>query len=126
EKCALAIVRQRSEGSTNCASALSPHASRTAAPACKKGFMSPARIRSRRMIPECPTIATTPTRFGFHMELRRLGLLILALACLSQARAAPFAYVPHERSGTVAVIDTASDQVVETVNTGGKQGGIAA
>src|SRR5207253_10160689 len=64
--------------------------------------------------------------FGFRMELRRLGLLILALACLSQARAAPFAYVPNERSGTVSVIDTASDQVVATVKTGGKPRGIAA
>jgi len=65
-------------------------------------------------------------RFGFRMELRRLGLLILALACLSQARAAPFAYVPNERSGTVSVIDTASDQVVATIKTGGKPRGIAA
>ena len=65
-------------------------------------------------------------RFGFHMELRRLGFLILALACLSQARAAPFAYVPNERSGTVSVIDTASDQVVATIKTGGKPRGIAA
>src|SRR5256714_15073416 len=62
----------------------------------------------------------------FHVELRRFGLLILALACLSQARAAPFAYVPNERSGTVSVIDTASDQVVATVKTGGKPRGIAA
>src|SRR5260221_11276916 len=60
------------------------------------------------------------------MELRRFGFLILALACLSQARAAPFAYVPNERSGTVSVIDTASDQVVATIKTGGKPRGIAA
>src|SRR5256886_5942026 len=62
----------------------------------------------------------------FHVELRRFGLLILALACLSQARAAPFAYVPNERSGTVSVIDTASDRVVGTVKPGGKPRGIAA
>src|SRR2546430_16291635 len=62
----------------------------------------------------------------FHVELRRFGLLILALACLSQARAAPFAYVPNERSGTVSVIDTASDQVVATIKAGGKPRGIAA
>jgi len=60
------------------------------------------------------------------MDLRRLGFLILALACLSQARAAPFAYVPNERSGTVSVIDTASDRVVATIKTGGKPRGIAA
>src|SRR5437879_10827973 len=60
------------------------------------------------------------------MDLRRLGLLILALACLPQARAAPFAYVPNERSGTVSVIDTANDQVVATIKTGGKPRGIAA
>src|SRR2546425_11146911 len=88
--------------------------------------MSPAKIRSRRMIPDCTTIATDPKRFGFHVALRRLALSILALACLSQARAAPFAYVPNERSGTVSVIDTASDQVVATIKTGGKPRGIAA
>src|SRR5258708_26461013 len=60
------------------------------------------------------------------MALRRLAPLILALACLSQARAAPFAYVPNERSGTVSVIDTASDQVVATIKTAGKPRGIAA
>src|SRR2546428_12655035 len=65
-------------------------------------------------------------RFGFHVELRRLGLSILALAFLSLARAAPFAYVPNERSGTVSVIDTASDRVVATIKTGGKPRGIAA
>jgi len=78
------------------------------------------------MIPDCTTIATDPKRFGFHVELRRLALSILALACLSQARAAPFAYVPNERSGTVSVIDTASDRVVATIKTGGKPRGIAA
>src|SRR2546430_9884511 len=62
----------------------------------------------------------------FHVELRRFGLLIPALACLSQARAAPFAYVPNERAGTVSVIDTASARVVATVKTGGKPRGIAA
>src|SRR2546427_2333508 len=62
----------------------------------------------------------------FHVELRRLGLSILALAFLSLARAAPFAYVPNERSGTVSVIDTASDRVVATIKTGGKPRGIAA
>src|SRR2546426_9421516 len=65
-------------------------------------------------------------RFGFHVELRRLVLSILALAFLSQARAAPFACVPNERSGTVSVIDTASDRVVATIKTGGKPRGIAA
>src|SRR5437016_14358524 len=65
-------------------------------------------------------------RCGFHMDLRRLGLLVLALACLTQARAAPFAYVPNEKSGTVSVIDTANDQVVATIKTGGKPRGIAA
>src|SRR5260370_39985928 len=78
------------------------------------------------MITDCTTIAPDPKRFPFHLELRRIGLLILALACLSQARAAPFAYVPNERSGTVSVIDTANDQVVATIKTGGKPRGIAA
>src|SRR3954470_4368364 len=54
-------------------------------------------------------------------------LSALFAACLfSTALAAPFAYVPNERSGTVSVIDTASDEVVATIKTGGKPRGTAA
>ena len=40
-----------------------------------------------------------------------LTALALALAPLA-GTAAPFAYVPNEGSGTLSIIDTASDQVV--------------
>ena len=39
--------------------------------------------------------------------------------------AAPFAYVPNEGSGTVSVIDTASDEVVATIPAGKKPRGLA-
>src|SRR3954471_22548249 len=41
------------------------------------------------------------------------------------ALAAPFAYVPNEGSGTVSVIDTASDTVVGEIAAGQKPRGIA-
>ncbi|HYS74879.1 MAG TPA: hypothetical protein VEM38_02160, partial [Burkholderiales bacterium] len=53
-------------------------------------------------------------------------LAFCAAQIFSSACAAPFAYVPNERSGTVSVIDTASDQVVATIKAGGKPRGIAA
>ncbi len=53
-------------------------------------------------------------------------LVFCAAQIFSSAWAAPFAYVPNERSGTVSVIDTASDQVVATIKAGGKPRGIAA
>jgi YVTN family beta-propeller protein len=53
-----------------------------------------------------------------------LAAALFALAGASAA--APFAYVPNEKSGTVSVIDTASDTVARTITTGGKPRGIAA
>jgi YVTN family beta-propeller protein len=39
--------------------------------------------------------------------------------------AAPLAYVPNEKSGTVSVIDTGTDKVARTIGTGGAPRGIA-
>ena len=47
-------------------------------------------------------------------------LLTLSLVLPSLALAAPFAYVSNEGSGTVSVIDTSTDAVVDTLQTGGK------
>ena len=49
----------------------------------------------------------------------------LFLALAGTAAAAPFAYVPNEKSGTISVIDTDGDTVVRTIATGGKPRGIA-
>ena len=43
-------------------------------------------------------------------------LAALAAALPAQLLAAPFAYVPNEGSGTISVIDTATDKVVETID----------
>ena len=61
---------------------------------------------------------------------RALTALALALAaCLAalplQAAAAPFAYVPNEGSGTLSVIDTATDQVVADIAVGARPRGTA-
>src|SRR5690349_620942 len=49
-----------------------------------------------------------------------------AMLFMSAAFAAPFAYVPNEGSGTVSVIDVASDAVVGEIPSGQKPRGIAA
>ena len=51
-----------------------------------------------------------------------LVALALAVAPLAGA-AAPFAYVPNEGSGTLSIIDTATDQVVGEVPVGQKPRG---
>ena len=50
-----------------------------------------------------------------------LSLLILPLTALC----APFAYVQNEKSGTVSVIDTATDEVVAEIKAGDKPRGAA-
>ena len=47
------------------------------------------------------------------------------LLCAAQAGAAPFAYVPNEKSGTLSVIDTETDTVVRSVPAGQKPRGLA-
>jgi len=56
--------------------------------------------------------------------MKKLFAFLFALPSL--ALAAPFAYVSDEGSGTVSVVDTASDTVVDTLQTGGKPRGAAA
>ena len=60
----------------------------------------------------------------FH-RLRQACVLLPALAC-AYAHAEPFAYVPNEKSGTLSVIDTATDQVVRQIAAGKRPRGIAA
>src|SRR5258708_12386566 len=55
--------------------------------------------------------------------MRTLALALMFPFC---ALAAPFAYVSNEGSGSVSVIDTATDTVVDTLQTGGKPRGAAA
>ncbi|MEP7139862.1 MAG: cytochrome D1 domain-containing protein, partial [Caldimonas sp.] len=54
--------------------------------------------------------------------LRFLAAAVLGAAA-STAGAAPFAYVPNEGSGTLSVIDTATDQVVGEIAVGQKPRG---
>ena len=56
-------------------------------------------------------------------HLFRACALVFALPLA--AFAAPFAYVPNEGSGTVSVIDTATDQVVAEIAAGKKPRGTA-
>lgn len=51
---------------------------------------------------------------NFLFRLRQACMLLPALACTA-VQAAPFAYVPNEKSGTLSVIDTATDQVVRQI-----------
>ena len=61
--------------------------------------------------------------------MKRVLSAILLLGALAAApigaRAAPFAYVPNEGSGTLSVIDTATDQVVGDIAVGAKPRGTA-
>ena len=41
------------------------------------------------------------------------------------ALSAPFAYVPNEKSGTISIIDTATDQMTGEIKAGDKPRGIA-
>ena len=52
-------------------------------------------------------------------------LLLCAIALPAAAWAAPFAYVPNEGSGSLSVIDTATDTVVAEIPAGKKPRGTA-
>ena len=55
-----------------------------------------------------------------------LVILGTALAlCAGAAQAAPFAYVPNEKSGTISIIDTATDTVSGEIPAGKRPRGIA-
>lgn len=62
---------------------------------------------------------------NFFSCLRQVCWLLPALASTA-LQAAPFAYVPNEKSGTLSVIDTATDQVVRQIAAGKRPRGIAA
>ena len=49
----------------------------------------------------------------------------LFAVCAANAGAAPFAYVPNEKSGTVSVIDTATQAVIAQLPAGKRPRGIA-
>ena len=52
-------------------------------------------------------------------------LMIASLLAPCTMLAAPFAYVPNEKSGTLSVIDTSSDMVVAEIKAGDKPRGLA-
>jgi YVTN family beta-propeller protein len=52
-----------------------------------------------------------------------LAFAVLATPGITQA--APFAYIPNEKSGTISVIDCATDMVTNDIVTNGKPRGIA-
>ena len=62
--------------------------------------------------------------FGFR-SLRAAFAAAGMLACAA-VQAAPFAYVPNEKSGSVSVIDSASGAAVRTIAAGKRPRGIAA
>lgn len=57
------------------------------------------------------------------MKLQKSSvLLVAALSASGQALAAPYAYVPNEKDGTVSVIDTATDKLMHTLPNKGSMG----
>src|SRR3954468_18103824 len=54
-----------------------------------------------------------------------LAALIAAATFSGTVFAQPFAYVPNEKSGTVSIIDTATDKVTGEIKAGEKPRGIA-
>lgn len=62
------------------------------------------------------------------LKVRRPGALACALlvslccGCESGPRG-PLAYVTNERAGTITVVDTATDEVVDTIEVGGRPRG---
>src|SRR5688500_4928707 len=67
-----------------------------------------------------PSVEELPLHY-----LRLLLSLAGGLVAAGMVSAAPFAYVPNENSGSVSIIDTATDKVVGELRTGGKPRGIA-
>ena len=75
-----------------------------------------------------PALAPHSPGSGRAFSWSLLAFLTAALAagCASMPeRTAPLAYVPNEGSGTISIIDTASDTVVGEITTGGKPRGLA-
>ena len=61
-----------------------------------------------------------------HTRILSFLTAIVAIGFYSAAIAAPFAYVPNEKSGTISVIDTENDSVVAEIKAGDKPRGLAA
>ena len=57
--------------------------------------------------------------------LRAIAAGLFSLSVSAVAYAAPFAYVPNEGSGTISIIDTATDKVVGDMTAGKKPRGLA-
>src|SRR5687767_11012471 len=84
-----------------------------------------------RGVRSSPALARPRPGFFLPRSAQRL-LFSLCAACVAlltfvaaPAIAQPFAYVPNEGSGTISVIDTATDTVTGEIRTGGKPRGIA-
>ena len=57
--------------------------------------------------------------------MRTLAILVLVSACSGAPRSiTPLLYVTNERSGTITVIDTKTDRVVDTIHVGARPRGI--
>jgi YVTN family beta-propeller protein len=66
--------------------------------------------------------------FAHRLSRRAARLLCGLVLCIpfAPAAAAPFAYVPNQGSGSISIIDTATDRVVREIPTGGRPCSIAA
>ena len=58
------------------------------------------------------------TRASTMIRTPRIAASVALLAVATLAGAAPFAYVSNEGSGTVSVVDTATDRVTATLRMG--------
>ncbi len=54
-----------------------------------------------------------------------LAVIVAATVLTGAAFAQPYAYVPNEKSGTISIIDTATDRVTGEIKAGEKPRGIA-
>src|SRR5512144_2133283 len=79
------------------------------------------RGRGRMRLPSRSAL-TDGAAMSMPSLLRGCSLVLLLPAA---ALAAPFAYVPNEGSGSVSVIDTATDQVIAEIPAGKKPRGTA-
>ncbi len=63
-----------------------------------------------------------PLRANCRRNLLAVALVASLTLTGAIASAAPMAYVPNQKSGTISVIDTGSDTVVKTLSGGSKLG----
>src|SRR5882757_4581489 len=62
---------------------------------------------------------------SFMQALCRLATLVAASVLTGAAFAQPYAYVPNEKSGTISIIDTATDRVTGEIKAGERPRGLA-